>query len=342
MSSLFITKALKKIANEKSDLTLQESQLVFDEIIEGKVSENILAAFLTSLKMKGETIDEIVGAVFAMRKKAVFINPSTCSPIDIVGTGGDELGTFNISTTSTFIVAGAGVSIAKHGNKAATSRSGSADVMNALGFNLNAHPAVMEHCLQSEGIAFLFAANMHPAMRIAAPVRKSLGFRTIFNLLGPLLNPAGAVKQVVGVFDTYYTEVIAQCLQKLGSRKAFVVHGCDGLDEFSATSPTRVSEIRNGVIKTYEFNPQKYLSRIGNFSETIGGTPEENAKITLGILNGKINGTARDICILNAAAGILVDDKAANFEEAIILANDSIDSGRAMNKLETLIKYSNQ
>jgi len=342
MNSLYITKALKKIANEKSDMTFHESQLAFEEIIDGKVSENILASFLTALKMKGETIDEIVGAVFAMRKKAVFINPSTRSPIDIVGTGGDELGTFNISTTSTFIVAGAGVSIAKHGNKAATSKSGSADVMASLGFNLDVHPAVMEHCLQEEGIAFLFAAKMHPAMRFAAPVRKSLGFRTIFNLLGPLLNPAGAVKQVVGVFDTYYTEVIAQCLLKLGSRKAFVVHGCEGLDEISATSPTRISEIRNNTIKTYEFNPQKYFSKLGNFSEIIGGTPEENAKITLDILSGKIYGAARDICVLNAAAGILVDDKALNFEDAIVLANDSIDSGKAMQKLETLIKYSNQ
>ena len=334
--------ALKKIADGRENMGYDESLRVFDEIVEGEVDASILAAFLTALKMKGETIDEIVGAASAMRRKATFINAGTQSPIDIVGTGGDELGTFNISTTSTFIVAGAGVSIAKHGNRAATSKSGSADVLAALGFNLDVRPAVMEHCLQENGIAFLFAAKMHPAMRFAAPVRKALGFRTVFNMLGPLLNPAGATKQVVGVFGMYYTEVMAECLRKLGSRRAFVVHGNEGLDEISATSPTRISELRNGSIKTYEFNPRKYLPRLGNFSEIVGGTPQENAEITLEILSGKRRGAARDICVLNSAAGILVDDRAQSFEEAMKMAEVSIDSGAAMHKLQTLIEFSKQ
>ena len=342
MSMALTERQLKKIAVGYESLSCGESAGVFEEIMGGEVSDTVLAAFLTALKMKGETVDEIVGAATAMRAKAAFINAGANMPIDTCGTGGDGADTFNISTTSAFIAAGAGVSVAKHGNRAATSKCGSADVLAALGFNLDVHPAVMEHCLQSHGIAFLFAPKMHPAMRFAASVRKALGFRTIFNLLGPLVNPAGALGQVIGVFDAAHTELLAESLKRLGSRRVFVVHGKDGLDEISVCAPTRVSELRNGSVKTYEFNPRPYLNCAPNPSELKGGTPEENAKITMDILTGKRKDSSREICVLNAAAAIVVAEKAPTIEDGVEMAHQSIDSGAALEKLRVLINFSNQ
>ena len=250
-----------------ANLSGAESAEVFGEIMSGEVEPQILAAFLTALKMKGETVEEVAGAARAMRARATYINAGNSRPVDIVGTGGDGLDTFNISTTSAFIIAGAGIAVAKHGNRAATGKCGSGDVLAALGFNLDVHPSVMEHCLQEEGIAFLFAPKMHPAMRFAAPVRKALGFRTVFNLLGPLVNPAGATGQVIGVFGASYTEFVAECLKRLGVRRALVVHGGDGMDEISVCAPTRISELRNGSIKTSEFNPRKFFPCGADFSE---------------------------------------------------------------------------
>lgn len=341
MNARKIKSALLK-ASGNEDLSRSESREAFAEIMSGEVPVEILAAFLTALKMKGETVEEIVGAAQAMRARATFINAGARSPIDTCGTGGDGLDTFNISTTSAFIAAGAGVSVAKHGNRAATSKCGSGDVLAALGFNLEVYPEVMEHCLQEHGIAFLFAPKMHPAMRFAAPVRKSLGFRTIFNILGPLVNPAGATGQVVGVFAISYTELLAQCLRELGSRRAFVVHGSDGMDEISCCAPTRISELKNGNIKTYEFSPELNGCRLASLDELKGGTPEENAKITLDILSGKLHTGARDICILNAAAGIVVAGVREDFSSAIKAARESLDSGAAMEKLQTLINFSRQ
>ena len=342
MSMALTERQLKKIAVGYESLSCSESAGVFEEIMGGEVSDAVLAAFLTALKMKGETVDEIVGAATAMRAKAAFINAGANMPIDTCGTGGDGADTFNISTTSAFIAAGAGVSVAKHGNRAATSKCGSADVLAALGFNLDVHPAVMEHCLQSHGIAFLFAPKMHPAMRFAARVRKALGFRTIFNLLGPLVNPAGALGQVIGVFDAAHTELLAESLKRLGSRRVFVVHGKDGLDEISVCAPTKVSHLSGGRVKTYEFNPLKYLPSFAPFSDLKGGSPEENARMTLGILEGKIRGGARSVSLLNAAAGIVVGGLADDFEDALALAEKSIDSGAALSKLETLVEFSRQ
>lgn len=334
-------RALSKVASKKN-LSGAESAEVFGEIMSGEVDGAIMAAFLTALKMKGETVDEVVGAASAMRARATFINAGSAAPIDTCGTGGDGMNTFNISTTSAFIAAGAGVPVAKHGNRAATSKCGSGDVLGELGFNLDVHASVMEHCLQEEGIAFLFAPKMHPAMRFAAPVRKALGFRTIFNLLGPLVNPAGATGQVVGVFEAGYTEFVAECLNRMGVRRAFVVHAADGMDEISVCTPTRVSELRDCSIKTSEFNPRKYFPDGANFSDLKGGDAKENAQILLDVLSGKLRNGARDICLLNAAAAIVVGGKTDDFGAALEMARDSLDSGAALKKLKTLVEFSRQ
>ncbi len=334
-------RALSKVASKKN-LSGAESAEVFGEIMSGEVDGAIMAAFLTALKMKGETVDEVVGAASAMRARATFINAGSAAPIDTCGTGGDGMNTFNISTTSAFIAAGAGVPVAKHGNRAATSKCGSGDVLGELGFNLDVHASVMEHCLQEEGIAFLFAPKMHPAMRFAAPVRKALGFRTIFNLLGPLVNPAGATGQVVGVFEAGYTEFVAECLNRMGVRRAFVVHAADGMDEISVCTPTRVSELRDCSIKTSEFNPRKYFPDGANFSDLKGGDAKVNAQILLDVLSGKLRNGARDICLLNAAAAIVVGGKTDDFGAALEMARDSLDSGAALKKLKTLVEFSRQ
>lgn len=334
-------RALSKVASKKN-LSGAESAEVFGEIMSGGVDGAIMAAFLTALKMKGEIVDEVVGAASAMRARATFINAGSAAPIDTCGTGGDGMNTFNISTTSAFIAAGAGVPVAKHGNRAATSKCGSGDVLGELGFNLDVHASVMEHCLQEEGIAFLFAPKMHPAMRFAAPVRKALGFRTIFNLLGPLVNPAGATGQVVGVFEAGYTEFVAECLNRMGVRRAFVVHAADGMDEISVCTPTRVSELRDCSIKTSEFNPRKYFPDGANFSDLKGGDAKVNAQILLDVLSGKLRNGARDICLLNAAAAIVVGGKTDDFGAALEMARDSLDSGAALKKLKTLVEFSRQ
>ena len=334
-------RALSKVASKKN-LSGAESAEVFGEIMSGEVDGAIMAAFLTALKMKGETVDEVVGAASAMRARATFINAGSAAPIDTCGTGGDGMNTFNISTTSAFIAAGAGVPVAKHGNRAATSKCGSGDVLGELGFNLDVHASVMEHCLQEEGIAFLFAPKMHPAMRFAAPVRKALGFRTIFNLLGPLVNPAGATGQVVGVFDAGYTEFVAECLNRMGVRRAFVVHAADGMDEISVCTPTRVSELRDCSIKTSEFNPRKYFPDGANFSDLKGGDAKVNAQILLDVLSGKLRNGACDICLLNSAAAIVVGGKTDDFGAALEMARDSLDSGAALKKLKTLVEFSRQ
>lgn len=334
-------RALSKVASKKN-LSGAESAEVFGEIMSGEVDGAIMAAFLTALKMKGETVDEVVGAASAMRARATFINAGSAAPIDTCGTGGDGMNTFNISTTSAFIAAGAGVPVAKHGNRAATSKCGSGDVLGELGFNLDVHASVMEHCLQEEGIAFLFAPKMHPAMRFAAPVRKALGFRTIFNLLGPLVNPAGATGQVVGVFEAGYTEFVAECLNRMGVRRAFVVHAADGMDEISVCTPTRVSELRDCSIKTSEFNPRKYFPDGANFSDLKGGDAKVNVQILLDVLSGKLRNGARDICLLNAAAAIVVGGKTDDFGAALEMARDSLDSGAALKKLKTLVEFSRQ
>lgn len=319
----------------RSDLSEQESGSAFDMIMDGAATPAQLGAFLTALRIKGETIEELAGATRSMRRHAVFIDPRGKTVVDTCGTGGDSLGTFNISTTAAFVVAGAGVPVAKHGNRSITSKCGSADVLAELGVNLEAPPEVMEECIHQVGIGFLFAPKLHPAMKHAMGPRKELGFRTIFNLLGPLSNPAGAKCQVLGVFAPELTEMFAEVLKRLGSRRVFVVHGQDGMDEITVTGTTRISELRDGTVRTYNFDPLCVMEDYADLSTLAGGDAKTNAAITRAILEGE-KGPRRDIVCLNAAAGLIAGGKAADFVDGFAVAGRSIDSGNALKALEGL------
>lgn len=325
---------------QRRDLEEAESFECFSRIMEGTCDPIQIASLLTAMRLKGETSSEIAGAARAMRRKASFIDTGMSNVLDIVGTGGDAAGTFNISTTACFVAAGAGVTIAKHGNRAVSGKSGSADVLAELGFNLGVEPSVMECCIQENGIGFLFAQKMHPAMRYAAPVRNALKMRTIFNLLGPLTNPAGARNHLIGVFAPEYTEMFASVLKTLGSSHALIVHGSDGLDEISHESPTRICELKDGTIKTYEFFPEMVTDEVYPLSSVQGGSPAENAQITLNILRGEDRGGKRAVVLLNAGAAIYAADAAKNIREGIEKAARSIDSGAALKKLELLVEAS--
>ncbi len=325
---------------QRRDLEEAESFECFSRIMEGTCDPIQIASLLTAMRLKGETSSEIAGAARAMRRKASFIDTGMSNVLDIVGTGGDAAGTFNISTTACFVAAGAGVTIAKHGNRAVSGKSGSADVLAELGFNLDVEPSVMECSIQENGIGFLFAQKMHPAMRYAAPVRNALKMRTIFNLLGPLTNPAGARNHLIGVFAPEYTEMFASVLKTLGSSHALIVHGSDGLDEISPESPTRICELKDGTIKTYEFFPEMVTDEVYPLSSVQGGSPAENAQITLDILRGEERGGKRAVVLLNAGAAIYAADAAKNIREGIEKAARSIDSGAALKKLELLVEAS--
>ena len=329
---------LPKLLSAKN-LNRTEMVQVMTEIMDGQATPVLIAAFLTALRMKGETVEEVTGAAEAMRRKAVFIHAGAQSVVDTCGTGGDGANTFNISTAAAFVAAGAGVCVAKHGNRAVSSKCGSADVLAALGVKIDAEPVVMEQCLQEHGIGFLFAPSMHPAMKHAMPVRRELGFRTVFNMLGPLTNPAGATGQVLGVFAPQLTEMFARVLKDLGCRRAFVVHGLDGLDEITCTGNTRVCELRNGEIRTYELSAELVLGECYPATAIAGGDAETNARILLAVLEGA-PGAPRQIVLLNAAAAIVAGEKAERFEDGLRLAQESIDSGAALHKLETLIAAS--
>ncbi|CAI2718184.1 anthranilate phosphoribosyltransferase [Nitrospina watsonii] len=322
------------------DLTEDEMVHIMTEVMEGRVERSFLGAFLTALRMKGETVSEITGAARVMRDKAERLDVDGQHAVDTCGTGGDRSNTFNISTAVAFVVAGAGVVVAKHGNRAVSSRSGSADVLKCLGVNIEAEKSVVEKCLKEAGIAFLFAPSMHKAMKHAADVRRELGFRTIFNLLGPLTNPAGVQAQVVGVFDAKWTEPLANVLGKLGCRHAFVVHGEDGLDEITLTGPTQVAELKDGKVNAYVLNPQDVGLTLCNAKDLKGGEAEDNAELVRGILVGA-PGPKRDIVLLNAAAAIVAAGKAKDLKAGIEVARTAIDSGAAKQKLEDLCRISN-
>ena len=332
--------ALKKVV-EKNDLSEQEMAQVMDVIMHGNASNVQIAAMLIALRMKGESISEVTGAAQTMRENAVFIDGGTGTIVDTCGTGGDGANTFNISTTAAFVTAGAGVMVAKHGNRSSSSMCGSADVLAALGFNLDVDPVLMEQSIQNNGIGFLFAPKMHPAMKHVMPVRRELKLRTIFNILGPLTNPASASGQVIGVFSPALTELFAEVLKNLGSRRAFIVHGHDGLDEITCTETTRVTELRDGVIKTYELYPEMLVGQTFDAEDLAGGDAEANAAITLEILKGERHDGARAIVILNAAAAIVAGEKVDTIQEAVKLAEESIDSGAALDKMNKLIEASN-
>jgi anthranilate synthase/phosphoribosyltransferase len=315
-----------------------EAEGFFAAIMAGEVCESELAAFLTATARNPVTSGELAGAARAMRGAGVKIDLSGLDPVDIVGTGGDGAGTFNVSTTAAFIAAGAGVTVAKHGNVASTSACGSADVLGALGYNLAADAKKVERCVREVGVGFLFAKELHPAMRFAGPVRKRLGFRTVFNLLGPLANPAGAKRHVIGVPQERLAPVFAETLRTLGSTKAWIVAGDGGLDEISPAGFTFVSALEDGAVKNSLLDAGHFYGERFPVSAIAGGDAQTNAKLLLSVLRGEERGAYRAAAVENAAAAILAGDAAKTYEEAIALAAESIDSGRAAAKLEAMLK----
>lgn len=335
-----IEEAIDNLSKGK-DLTRSQMQEAMEEIMTGKVDTSLTVAFLTGLNKKGETPEELTAAVSVMRRYVTKIHTDKEVVLDTCGTGGDTKGTFNISTVVSFVASGCGVAVAKHGNRSVSSCCGSADILEALGININMNPRDLEKCLDEIGIAFLFAPNLHPAMKYAMPARKEVGTKTIFNLLGPLTNPAGARYQLVGVYDKRWTEILAQVLGSLGTVHALIVHGEDGLDEITTTARTFVSEVYKGKIKNFEIMPEDFGFRKAELEDLKGGDISSNARIMLEVLEGKA-GPHRDIVLLNAAAAIYTADKAKSIKEGIELAKESIDSGRALEKLELLRQYSNR
>lgn len=334
-----IREATQKLI-EKKDLTYAEAIAVMDEIMTGTTSHVQTAAFLAALSTKGETIEEITACAAGMRAHATPVLHGF-DLTEIVGTGGDGAGTFNISTTASLVVAAGGAKVAKHGNRAASSRSGAADCLEALGVKIDLSPEKCVFLLETIGICFFFAQKYHASMRHVGPVRKELGIRTIFNVLGPLTNPAHANRQLLGVFSPKLVEPLARVLFNLGVRRGMVVYGCDGLDEISASAPTSVCEFAEGAFKGYEICPEDFGFRRAKKSELAGGTPVENAQITLDLLGGG-KGAKRDAVLLNAGAGLYVAGKADTLESGVRLAAKLIDTGAAALKLEEFIRASNE
>ncbi|BBB92709.1 MAG TPA: anthranilate phosphoribosyltransferase [Methylomusa anaerophila] len=322
-----------------SNLSREQAGQAMEIIMSGQASESQIGAFLTALRMKGETSAEVAGFATAMRNCAVKINCNSEPLLDTCGTGGDRSGTFNVSTTVAFVAAGAGLSVAKHGNRGVSSSCGSADVLSALGIKIDLPPQIVAQAINSIQIGFLFAPNFHQAMKYAAKPRKELGFRTVFNLLGPLTNPASANRQLIGVYERSLTLKVAEALAELGIKRAMVVYGLDGLDEISIGAPTQVSEVNNGQIRSYLIDPAQYGFFEGDKKDLQGGAPAENAEIILKILNGQ-PGPKRDVVLLNAAAAFVAADMADGIEEGIQIAARSIDSGAAREKLEALKRFS--
>ncbi len=327
-----------ELLSKGRDLTAGQMALVMEEIMSGQAIHEEIVTFLTHLSKKGETPAELAAAVSVMRRFAVQIKTKHKVVLDTCGTGGDCSGTFNISTAVAFVVSGAGVVVAKHGNRAVSSRSGSADTLEALGINIHLNPQMISKCLDEIGIAFLFAQNLHPAMKYAMSARKEIKSRTIFNLLGPLSNPASATHQLIGVYHRRWVEVLAEALKNLGAFHALVVHGSDGLDEITTTGTTFIVEAKRGKIIKYDVSPGDFGFRPAVLSDLAGGVAADNAKIILEILNGK-KSCRRDIVILNAGAALYAADKAASIKEGILLAEESIDSGDALMKLNSLKEY---
>lgn len=344
-----ITEALQRIANERESLTREEARAVMTEVFSGSATDAQIAALLVALHMKGETVEEIVGFAEAMRAAAEPLplhHDSTLEVsgtgrdalVDTCGTGGDARDTFNISTATAFVVAGAGVRVAKHGNRGLSSKCGSADVMEALGVKISLPTAVLGACLEEVGIVFLFAPAMHTAMKYVQPARRELRLRTIFNLLGPLTNPARASAQVVGVYSLDLVEKVAEALSMLGAHRALVVHGLDGLDEITITGTTRIAEVRDGNVRTYEVTPEEFGMKRAQLEDISGGDAETNAAIIRGILAGQ-KSPGRDVVLLNAAAALVAAGRAEHLGEALPLAAQSIDSGAAAAKLDALVRF---
>ena len=339
-----IREAIEKIVR-KEDLTYDEAYTVMNEIMKGQTSQTQNAAFLAALSTKStraETIAEISGCAAAMRELATPVPHPGLKVLEIVGTGGDRSNTFNISTTSAFVIAAAGVKVAKHGNRAASSKSGTADVQEALGVNIQQSPEKALEMLNDCGMCFLFAQKYHSAMKYVGPIRKELGFRTVFNILGPLTNPANPDFFLLGVYDEYLVEPVAKVLDKLGVTNAVVVHGKDCLDEVSPSAPTTVCELKDGYYRTTQICPEDFGLVRGTKDELVGGTAEENAEITKGVLSGKIQGTKRNAVLMNAGLALYVAQKAPTMQAGIELAAEMIDSGKAYKTMEAYIQQSNK
>ena len=322
-----------------NDLTREQASAAMHALMSGEATQAQIGGFLVALRMKGETVDEITGLASTMREMATPVQTSRRPLVDTCGTGGDHSGTFNISTTAAFVVAGCGVAVAKHGNRSATSKCGSADVLEILGVNIEAEPAVMGRCIDEVGIGFLYARTLHTAMKHVAGPRRELAIRTVFNILGPLTNPAGACGQVQGVFDKALVAPIASVLANLGSRHAFVVAGSDGLDELTLSGPSFVAEAKGGEIAEYFIEPETFGLSLAPREALLGGDAQQNADILRGILEGE-SGPRRDIVILNAAPAIIAGEAASEWPEALTLAAESIDSGAAWGALERLVQAS--
>lgn len=329
----------KIISNE--NLNENEMSEMMTEIFSGNITDAQIGAFMGALATKGETFEELAGAATAMRRKAHRIEAIAPTIVDTCGTGGDGAKTFNISTTTAFVVAGCGVTVAKHGNRSISSQCGSADVLEALGMKIDIDPEIVEEAIAEIGIGFLFAPIYHNAMRFAANARKEIGLRSIFNMLGPLTNPAAANCQLLGVFAPELTEMFAHALKLLGTKRAFVVHGHDGLDEISICAPTRISELKDGQISTYDIMPEQFFDQAADPENLVGGSPKENAEITKQILNGK-KGPKRDIILINTSAALVAAGKAENFKDGIELAANTIDTGEALSKLNALITFTRE
>ena len=333
-----IKDAIKKVVDNTS-LSVDEAAAVMGEIMNGEATPSQISCLLTALRIKGETVDEVTGFASKMRENAVKIDPKCGNIVDTCGTGGDFSGTFNISTVSAIVAAAAGARVAKHGNRSASSRCGSADILEAMGVKIDISPAKVKQCIEEIGIGFIFAPNFHPAMKYAAPSRKEIGIRTIFNILGPLTNPAGAKYQLLGVFSEKLTELMSLVLQNLGSTEVMVVHGMDGLDEITVTNKTKISHLKNGNIKDYFIEPKNFRMNRYAKEELIGGAVNENIKITNDVLKGLDKGAKRDIVLLNTAAALVVGQVAKDINDGITRAKEAIDSGKALRKLEELIKF---
>jgi anthranilate phosphoribosyltransferase len=344
-----ILESLKKVV-ERKDLSAEEAFMTMDEVMSGKATDAQIAAFLTALRLKGETVAEITGFARAMREKvspvkvrghvdASISGTDRDALVDTCGTGGDASNTFNISTATAFVVAGAGIPVAKHGNRSVSSLCGSADVVEALGVSLELPPEQVGHCIDEVGIGFLYAPLLHKAMKYVMTARREIRIRTVFNILGPLTNPAGASAQVIGVYQEGLTEVLARVLNELGSRRAFVVHGLDGLDEISVSGESKISEVRGGRVYTYRVSPEDFGLRRSRLSDLQGGNAADNAQIITSLLNGE-EGPRRDVVLMNASLAIAAGGKANDFHEGVKLAAQSIDSGAAMEKLRRLVEFS--
>jgi anthranilate phosphoribosyltransferase len=322
----------------RENLSRETAEAVMDEIMEGKASDIQMAAFLTAMSVKGETIEEITALATGMRKHCIRVLHNM-DVLEIVGTGGDRSNSFNISTTSALVISAAGIAVAKHGNRAASSKTGAADVLESLGVDIKASPERSIHLLKTINLCFLFAQNYHISMKYVAPVRRELGIRTFFNILGPLVNPAGASMELLGVYDADHLEPLAKVLCNLGVKRGMVVFGQDGLDEISLSSPTSICELQDGFIKSYVIEPEQYGFTRCKKEELVGGTPEENAKITRDILAGA-KGPKRDAVLLNSAAAIHIARPEVSIEKGIVMAAETIDSGKAKAQLEKFVELS--